>query len=79
MLKIGDTVKVIDRTLCGGIKTEVIPIGTVCVIVEIDHEDDGRAYYGLMKGTDTLGERIIADGYYLEEELEKGHLEWVKD
>lgn len=79
MLKIGDTVKIIDRTLCGGIKTEVIPIGTVCVIVEIDHEDDGRTYYGLMKGTDTLGERIIADGYYLEEELEKGHLEWVKD
>ena len=79
MWTIGDTVKVIDRTLCGGIRTEVIPIGTVCVIVEIDHEDDGRPYYGLMKGTNSSGEQIIADGYYLEEELEKGHLKWVKD
>lgn len=56
MWNIGDTVKVIDRTLCGGIRTEVIPIGTVCVIVEIDHEDDGRPYYGLMKGTNSSGE-----------------------
>ena len=79
MWNIGDTVKVIDRTLCGGIRTEVIPIGTVCVIVEIDHEDYGKPYYGLMKGTDSSREWIIADGYYLEEELEKGHLEWVKD
>lgn len=49
------------------------------MIVEIDHEDDGKAYYGLMKGTDSSGEWIIAEGYYLEEELEKGHLEWIKD
>lgn len=78
MLKIGDTVKVIDRTLCGGIKTEVIPIGTVCVIVEIDHEDHGQAYYGLIEGTKI--QKIPDDPwYYLEEELERGRLVWIKD
>lgn len=78
MWNIGDTVKVIDRTLCGGIKTEVIPIGTVCVIVEIDHEDDGKAYYGLIEGTKIP--KIPDDPwYYLEEELERGRLVWIKD
>ena len=76
MLKVGDTVKVISDTedagYCDGRKIEYIPIGTICKVVETDIEDDGSQSCAVDRG----------DGYaywYKENELEKGHMEWVKD
>lgn len=76
MLKVGDTVKVIaateDASYCDGRKKEYIPIGTICKVVETDIEDDGSQSCAVDRG----------DGlafWYKENELEKGHMEWVKD
>lgn len=71
MLEVGDTVKVISMTSDGaGGYAEFLPIGTIGKITEVFNEDE--IYYG-----------VKADGhysyYYLENELEKGRLEWVKD
>ena len=70
MLKVGDTVKVISKTMDNGEEREFIPIGTICEVTEIC-EDDNITYYG-----------ITSDGYtfyYLESELEKGNLVWVPE
>lgn len=47
MLKIGDTVKVISKTLCNNEMKELITIGTICKVTEIDYEKDGTPYYGI--------------------------------
>lgn len=80
MLKVGDKVKVIaateDASYCDGRKKEYIPIGTVCTVKGIGYCRNGSPYYGL------LPVNKIDDGIYwcyLENELEKGHLEWVRD
>ena len=72
MLKIGDTVKVIRITNTG----ELIPIGTICTVLEVRKELDGKYYYGI--GDNRFHSKSV-NGYYLENELEKGHLEWVKE
>ena len=77
MLKVGDTVKVISDTVSHWDPnefTEYIPIGTICVVRDVDYNEDGTVTcYGIQPlGTNELW-------YYLESELEKGHLEWVKD
>ena len=80
MPNIEDTVKVIaateDALYCDGRKREYIPIGTVCTVKEVNYDYDGSPYYGL------LPVHQIDDGrywYYLENEIEKGHMEWIKD
>ena len=80
MLKVGDTVKVIasteDASYCDGRKKEYIPIGMICTVKEIGHCKNENPYYAL------LPVNQHDDGLYfcyLEDELEKGHLEWVKD
>ena len=76
MLKVGDTVKVFaateDAGYCDGRKKEYIPIGTICTVT--------NTYIGWG------GEQICAvdpgDGrafWYKENELEKGHMEWIKE
>lgn len=76
MIQVGDTVKVIaateDTGYCDGRKTEYIPIGTICTVT--------NTYIGWNC------ERVCAvdsgNGYafwYKENELEKGHMEWIKD
>lgn len=77
MLKVGDTVKVIDKThYSDGSQKEFIPIGTICTVKELDYEEDGTSYYGLLP----IGDRDSGVYfYYLENELEKGHVEWIKD
>lgn len=77
MLKIGDTVKVIGKTLDGsGKEKELIPIGTVCRVV---------GYYNDNKNGPTVGIRpegkpcYIGEYWYLACDVEKGHMEWVKD
>lgn len=75
MLKVGDTVKVITSTTShwdAEKKTEYIPIGTICKIRDIDYCKD-ETYYGIQP----LESNEIF--YYLEDELEKGHMEWIKD
>ena len=77
MLKVGDTVKVIaateDAGYCDGRKIEYIPIGTICTVTEVENGHDGMPYYGITP----LGRDYMF--CYLEDELEKGHMEWVKD
>lgn len=76
MLKIGDTVKVISDTVSHwdpGERTEYIPIGTICVVRDIDYNKDDTIFYGIKP----LESNCIF--YYLENELEKGHMEWIKD
>ena len=74
MLKVGDTVKVISDTASHWDpeeKTEYIPIGTICTVVETDIEEDGTQSCAVDRG----------DGYafwYKSEELEKGHMKWIK-
>lgn len=77
MLKVGDTVKVIDKThYSDGSQKEHIPIGTICTVKELDHGEDGITYYGILP----VDERDIKVYFlYLENELEKGHMEWIKD
>lgn len=77
MLKVGNTVKVRGTTFCGGIETECIPIGAVCVVTgkEID-EGHGRVYYEISPKTNA---RLYTSFWYLEKDLEKGHYEWIPD
>lgn len=74
MLKITDTVKVISKTNCGGIMKELIPVGTICIIVSEHKDKDGSIYYGV---TPFHNRNDLF--YYLESELEKGSLQWVKE
>lgn len=80
MLKIGDTVKVIGKTIDGnGKEREYIPIGTICRILSMNYD----------KKEGLLVEIISEKGYsysdsdygfwYLACDVEKGHMEWVKD
>ena len=77
MLKIGDTVRVISPAKYkNGDEEELIKIGTICTVVEVCNENEdgtGDVWYGI---TDSDKRNPF---YYVEKELEKGHLEWVKD
>lgn len=76
MLKVGDTVKVIaatnDASYCDGRRKEYIPIGTICTVVDTDTNFDGLQVC-FVSPEDGCG------CWYKENELEKGHMEWVKD
>lgn len=78
MLKVGDMVKVISKThYSDGTEEEHIPIGTVCTVKAVtDDEKSGTPYYGLLPVKETDRGLYFC---YLENELEKGHLEWVRD
>ena len=76
MLKIGDTVKVISDTVSHWDpeeRTQYIPIGTICTVTEVENGHDGTPYYEVTP----LGRDYSF--CYLESELEKGHMEWIKD
>lgn len=75
MLKVGDTVKVIADTASHWDpeeRTEYIPIGTICTVVETDFENDGMQSCAVDRGKGVVF-------WYKAEELEKGYMEWVKD
>lgn len=79
MLKVGDTVKVVSKTDCGGgVMNELIPIGTICRVTEVCNDQEG-IYYGIVDIRTRECDEFMNTGYYLENELEKGHLEWIKD
>ena len=75
MLKVGDTVKVIAPTMYNGKATDLYPIGTIVTVTEVEHGEDGKIFCEVQS-------QFPHDHYgwwYRENELEKGHLEWVKD
>lgn len=78
MIKVGDTVKVIGMTLCGGIETECIKIGTVCKVVEIENRDSGSTFIGIVPERELLYGRCNAY-WYLPKDIEKGHMEWIRE
>lgn len=82
MLNNGDVVKVLSETKYkNGEKQILFPIGTICRVVEVcdvKTEDGLERYYGICRYE--IKEPHVSDiFYYLEDELEKGHLEWVKE
>lgn len=76
MIKVGDTVKVIaatnDASYCDRRKKEYIPTGTICTVVDTGTNFDGLQVC-FVNPEDGCGY------WYKENELEKGHLEWVRD
>lgn len=74
--KIGDMVKVISKTDDNGEMREYFPIGTICEIVEIGCDDNESYFYGV-KPINTF--YCGSPYYYLENELEKGHMQWIAD
>lgn len=78
MLEAGDTVKIISVTQEGEDKKEYIPIGTICKVVEVCMDNE-KPYYGVSPISDSIPSIPSVPFYYLENEIEKGHLEWVKD
>lgn len=78
MLCIGDTVKVIAATKSHWNpeeKTEYIKIGTICKVTSVEYEENGNPYYEIRPIYEIGCDRF----YYLEEELEKGELRWIKE
>lgn len=69
MLHIGDTVKVLCTTMYNGKPTELIKIGTICTVIETD---------GIWVSIVEHNSFNDTGFWYKEDELEKGHLEWVK-
>lgn len=77
MLKVGDIVKVKSKVnYCGEMK-EYIPIGTICKVVEMESVPNGCVFRIIP--LDQLPVTPYDGFWYLETEVEKGHLEWVKD
>ena len=69
MLHVGDTVKVLCTTMYNDKPREYIKIGTICTVIETSGK---RACIVERNSFNDMG------FWYKEDELEKGHLEWVK-
>lgn len=77
MLEIGDTVKVIGKTLDGsGEEKELIPIGTICRVVGSYNDDKEGLIVGIKPEENSTYD---VEYWYLACDVEKGHMEWVKD
>ena len=77
MINIGDRVKVIKPTEYMGKPKELFSIGTICQVIDIK-ETDGVLDFEIVP-IDELSNSNPCGFWYLEDELEKGHIEWVKD
>lgn len=78
MLKIGDTVKVIGTTDCGGFEKECIKIGTICRVVGTYMDSKSGVIVGIIPEKEAPY-KGVGEYWYLEKDVEKGHMEWVKD
>lgn len=77
MLKVGDTVKVIGKTVDGsGKEKELIPIGTICRVMGYYNDDRKGLTVGIRPEDAPC---YIGEYWYLVCDVEKGHMEWVKD
>ena len=65
----GDLVKVVSTTEYMGEPYELIPIGTICIVVDVDDEAVCIKDCGCMK----------TEFWYLKDEVEKGNLVWIPD
>lgn len=82
MINKGDTVKIIKKTQKAGGEPgelyEYIKIGTVCTVNDIERSNNGTVAYECIPNS--WIHRSCGFGFwYLEDEIEKGHYEWVKD
>lgn len=74
MINIGDTVKIIGKTACGGYEeVECIPIGTICRVTNIEDKEKEKII-----GVEPINDYPY-EYWYLEKDLEKGHMEWIKE
>lgn len=78
MLCIGDTVRVVAPA--GGhcdpqVKTEYIKIGTICKVMSVEYEGNGKICYEIRP----INDYDYIGFYYHEEELEKGEMRWIKE
>lgn len=78
MINIGDTVKVIKPTEHMGELKELFSIGTICKVLDTEEISNGKRYIEIIP-IDELKNSSYSGYWYLEDELEKGHVEWVKD
>ena len=78
MIKVGDTVKVIGKTVCGIKEAECIKIGTICKVVRHDVLTNGDEVFGIVPERE-LPYNGWGEIWYLEKDIEKGHMEWVRD
>lgn len=78
MIEVGDTVKVISTTDFFGEQIELISIGTICKVIKIDVDDDENEIYIMIEPLDSWCDKY-SGFFYLPNELEKGHMEWVRD
>lgn len=76
MLKIGDEVKVVGLTNCGGIEKEIIQKGTICEVVNIEKTETGMMAEIMPKG---LKNQWNVGYWYYEKDVEKGKSQWIKE
>lgn len=75
MLEVGDLVKVTGKTLNAlNEEVELIEIGTICRIVDVDKND------GTVEIISLEDEGFYSTGYYYDEkDLQKGRFEWIPE
>ena len=78
MIKVGDTVKVIGTTMCVDVEEECIKIGTICKVVETEDDKKGGLIVAIIPERE-LPYEGYGEYWYFEKDVEKGHMEWVKD
>lgn len=78
MIKVGDTVKVIGTTDVGGIEKELIKIGTICRVVTTENTENEGMIVGIVPENE-LPYSGYGEYWYFEKDVEKGHLEWIKE
>lgn len=78
MLHIGDMVKVIGTTDCGGFEKECIVIGTICKVVGVTITRKGNVVAGIVPVKE-LPFKGCGEYWYLEKDLEKGKMEWIPE
>ena len=71
-LKIGDIVKVKDLTMYQGKRVPLISIGTICSVIGINGDS-----IGIVPRNASYEKQFPF--WYLRDEVEKGHVEWVSD
>ena len=77
-IQVGDTVKIIGKTLVGGVEKELIPVGTICRVMSILPDRDGRLCYGVKDERMNFQSDSGIWAYYDEKSLEKGAMIWIK-
>lgn len=78
MIKVGDTVKVVGTTDIGRIEKELIKINTICKVVGVENNEKNGLIVGIIPKRE-LPYNGYGEFWYLEKDVEKGHMEWVRE